>query len=107
VAVSSIEAKGLLSGLFDFQFKSFITLKLIRVVYVLEVIGIFIAALFYFIVLVRSGSAGVAFAIILIPIGTLFYLIMARIMTEVIALFFRIGENTSIMAEIAAKTSGN
>ena len=50
------------------------------------------------------GSAGLAVVtIFLVPLVTLLLLIFTRIQMEVIALFFRIGENTSIMA---AKLAG-
>ncbi len=59
----------------------------------------FFATLFDF-----SFTSGIFFAFIVVPIATLFYLIFARVSLEMVAIFFRIGENTS---QIASSLSGS
>jgi len=95
---SQLESKGFFSGLFDFGFTSFITLRFLKVIYTILVVLILLAGLVTFVVFISQGGVGVVFAIVVVPIVTLLYLVLARVYMEVIALFFRIGENTSIMA---------
>jgi Domain of unknown function (DUF4282) len=103
MAGSPMETKGFFAALFDFGFTSFITLKFLRVIYTLLVCLILLVGLLFLIYgLSQGGGSAVAF-IFLAPLATLFYLIFVRIYMELIAMFFRIGENTSIMA---AKLSG-
>jgi len=92
--MSSSEAKGLLRSLFDFQFTSLITIKIIRFVYALIVILYSIGAIFFFIAsLARGGVAGVITALILVPLGYLVYLILIRIWMEFLIVVFRIGDD--------------
>jgi hypothetical protein len=56
-----------------------------------------VGLLFLIFGLSKGGGSAVA-VIFLAPVATLFYLIFVRIYMELIAMFFRIGENTSIMA---------
>jgi hypothetical protein len=103
MASSPMETKGFFAALFDFGFTSFITLKFLRVIYTLLVCLILLVGLLFLVYgLSQGGGSAVAF-IFLAPLATLFYLIFVRIYMELIAMFFRIGENTSIMA---AKLSG-
>jgi Domain of unknown function (DUF4282) len=103
MASSPMETKGFFAALFDFGFTSFITLKFLRVIYtILVCLILFVGLLFLIFGLAQGGGTAVA-VIFLAPLATLFYLIVVRIYMELIAMFFRIGENTSIMA---AKLSG-
>jgi Domain of unknown function (DUF4282) len=98
---SQIEAKGFFASLFDFGFTSFITLKILRVLYGVLVVLILLTGVGSFVGLISQGGAFVAIAIIIVPIVTLIYLVLMRVSMEMIALFFRIGENTSVMAASA------
>ncbi len=98
MASSQLETKGFFAALFDFQFTSFITLKFLRVIYAVLVAVILLLGLVFFIALATKGAASLIVGLILVPIVTLLYLVFARIWMETIALFFRIGENTSLMA---------
>lgn len=99
----SREAKGFFASLFDFKFTSFITLRFLGVFYAVVVILILLSsALFFFAILSAGGPY--ALVAIFIPIVTLVYLVLTRVCMEMIAMFFRIGENSSVMA--AASTSG-
>ena len=98
MAGSQLEARGLFAGLFDFGFTAFITLKFLRVIYAILMVLIVLGGLFFFLALASRGAAAILLALIVVPLVTLLYLIFARISMELIALLFRIGENTSIMA---------
>ena len=93
-STASLDAKGLIRSLYDFGFTSLIAMRVLRFVYAILVIlySIFVAILF--VGFLASGKgAGVAFAIIFVPIMYLLYLILLRIWMEIIVVFFKIGED--------------
>ena len=92
--MSSDEAKGLLRSLFDFQFTSLITLKVIRFVYLLIVVLYSVGAVFLFIAGIASGTAsGIFSSLIIVPIGYLVYLTLTRIWMEILIVVFRLGDD--------------
>jgi hypothetical protein len=105
---TQIEAKGFLASLFDFGFTSFITLKFLRVIYGVLVVLILLAGVGAFLGSILQGGLYILIAIIIVPIVTLIYLVLTRVSMEMVALFFRIGENTTLMvasAGVAGPTS--
>lgn len=93
------ESKSFLSALFDFSFSEFITIKIIKVLYVIGIILAGIAALFMI-----GGGFGTSFfagilALIISPIIFLLYVLVVRIWLELIIVLFKIADNTKIMAE--------
>ncbi len=101
------EAKGFFAALFDFGFTSFITLKFLKVIYAVLVGLILLGGLISFFALLSRGGFFVVLALVVAPVVTLVYLVLARVSLEAVALFFRIGENTSIMAGQASMTGGS
>jgi len=98
---SQIEAKGFFASLFDFGFTSFITLKFLRLIYGVLVVLILLIGVGAFLGSISQGGIYILIAIIIVPIVTLLYLVLTRVSMEIVALFFRIGENTNIMAASA------
>jgi hypothetical protein len=101
MSTHTMETKGFFAGLFDFGFTSFITLKFLRIIYALVVALILLVGLIALIAGLSQGGATAVASILLVPLGALLYLVFTRVTMEVIALFFRIGENTSVMAAAA------
>lgn len=100
-------SKGLFASLFDFNFTSFITLKFLKVIYgLLMAVVLLIGVIMFFSFLVKGGIGGVFFAIIIVPIATLLYLIFVRVYLESLALFFRIGENTQAIRQSLGGSGG-
>lgn len=97
MAGSQLEAKGLLAGLFDFDFSTFITLKFLRVIYAVLMALILLAGIGFFLSIASRGALAALLALIFVPLVTLLYLIFARVSMELIAMFFRLGENTSLL----------
>lgn len=92
--MSSQGPKGLLRSLFDLGFTSLITTKVIRIVYALLVVLYSLGALALFIVGLASGRAtGILFALIIVPLGYLVFLILIRILMEFLIVVFRIGDD--------------
>ena len=105
--LGQLETKGFLGALFDFGFTSFITLRFLKVIYAILVGLILLTGLLFFVSLLLQGEAVLMLlAIVGVPLVTLLYLVIARVYMEIIALFFRIGENTSVMAASLGGSSG-
>jgi len=94
---SQLEAKNLLSGLLDFSFTSFVTLKFLRVIYALLLALILLGGIGFFFSLAAQGAGSAIVALIVVPLVVFLYVVIARIYMELVALFFRIAENTSIL----------
>ena len=92
--------KGFFGSLFDFSFRSFVTTKIVKLLYVLSLIVIslvtivIIAATFN-----RSSGFGALMLFIGGPLIFLFWLTYTRIILEVIIVFFRIAESVEAIAQ--------
>ena len=91
--ISTSDAKGFLKTLYDFKFTSFVTSKVIRVIYALVVIFYSIFAVIAFFELIRQSGAFVPIPIIVVPLSYLLTLTIARMGLEFIMVVFRIGED--------------
>ena len=100
--------KGFFASLFDISFSSLITTKVIKVVYVISMIVIGLAGLVFIVAAAASddGAGGLIFALIVVPIFALLYLIYTRIILEVIIVLFRIMESNIELAEIQRRAVG-
>lgn len=96
-------ADGGFGALFDFSFRSFVTLSVVKVLYVLLVIVTVLVGLIILLGMLFSGEF-LAFlgALIVVPIVVVIYILMYRVMLELIVVIFRIGENTSKIARSSA-----
>ena len=102
------QEKTFLASLFDFGFTSFVTLRFLKVIYAIWVVLILIGGVAMLIFGFSSGtSIGIIASIILVPLITLVYIIVARIFFEIVAMFFRIGDNTYLAVQLlGGKPSG-
>jgi len=98
---NQIETKGFFASLFDFGFTSFITLRFLSVIYGVVVVLILLTSVIILVASLSQGGIYAGLAIVVIPIVTLVYLVVTRVSLEIVALFFRIGENTSLMVAAA------
>jgi hypothetical protein len=89
-----MEPKSFFAGLFDWDFKQFVALKFIKVIYIIGAVVIGLGAISFIVAgFSRSFGAGIWAAIVGL-VGGLLYLIFFRVWLEVIAMLFRIGDNT-------------
>jgi len=96
-----MQEKGFFGRLFDLSFNEFITTSIIKVLYIIAIIGSAIGALFILGGLFATKTfGGVLMGLILAPIVFILYVILARVWLEVLIVLFRIAENT---AKIAGK----
>jgi hypothetical protein len=85
--------RGFFSSLFDISFTSYVTTKIIKVIYVLTLIGIALFALFFVVAGFRESTGlGLFVLVIGAPVGALIYTIYARVFLEFIIQVFRISE---------------
>jgi uncharacterized protein DUF4282/zinc ribbon protein len=99
-----MQAKGFFASLFDFSFSSFITPRLVKVLYVLlTIVNALWTLLFVLIAFRSSKSFGVIALVILGPIFFVILMIGARVAVEAIIAFFRIQED---VAEINQRVGG-
>lgn len=96
----AFEAKGFLRSLYDFSFSSFITLRVIRALYVLITILYTLGAIVAFVTLLVAHTVlTIIIAIVAVPIGYLIYLTIARISLEVLMVVFNIGKDVRAVRE--------
>jgi Domain of unknown function (DUF4282) len=99
-----MQAKGFFASLFDFSFSSFITPRLVKVLYVLMTIVVALWTLLFVLLAFRSSkSFGFIALVILGPIFFVILMIWVRVGVEAIIAFFRIQED---VAEINQRAGG-
>lgn len=90
------QTKGFLASLFDFSFKSLIASRVIRVLYVLWMALLALAAVGLIIAAFEINAAfGAVALLILCPLYFLFNLIIVRVLLELFMAIFAIQENTN------------
>lgn len=105
-------AKGFFATLFDLEFKNFITVKFVKFIYIALIVFIVLTAFVYFVFILLTGfqtdAGGIIalLAVIGVPLVTLIYIVLLRVLLESVVVFFRIGENTSAMAAAAGPGTG-
>lgn len=89
-----------LGAIFDFSFKRFITLSVIKVLFIL---GILLIALEWLALVIlgftTGGAMGGVGALVIGTIACFIAVIFLRVWLELIVVIFRIGENTSKLVE--------
>jgi hypothetical protein len=102
------EGKGFFGDLFDFEFKDFVTVRIIKVIYILGMILIGIGALIALVGgLSRGGGTSIIFTVLVVPLGALLMIIFFRVYLELVVVIFRIGENsTEIVRKLGAGSEG-
>ena len=95
-----MDQKGFFAELFDISFSDFITTKIIKVLYVLSIVGAALAALTVIVqaFTVQGATAGI-FAVIISPIVFILAVIIARISLELTMVLFRIADNPDKVVE--------
>lgn len=90
---------GSISALFDLSFSQFVTMSIIKILYILAIVLAGLFALFIVITSFISSIVGGLIALVISPIIFLIYVLMARIWLEIIMVIFRIERNTRVVAD--------
>jgi hypothetical protein len=97
---ASLTQKSVLYSLFDVSFKSLVTTKLVRLLYILAMIWIGLTAIFYiFLGFHTSPAVGLLVLFILAPVSSLFALGFIRIALELCIGLFQIMANSNELVE--------
>ncbi len=94
-----MENKGILALLFDLSFSEFVTTRVIKVIFI---IGIILAAIYTLVFIGMGFAMGAAMGLLFIIFSPLVFLLCvlgARIWCEMIIVIFRVAENTSRLVE--------
>lgn len=94
------EDRGFFEALFDLSFDSFITLRLVRLIYVLGIIGSAILALWILAGAFEVGAGAVVLALLIAPLVFLVGITVTRLYLELAIVVFRIEEHTAEAAEL-------
>lgn len=90
---------GFFVSLFDLSFHHFVTPKIIKLLFILALVGIGLGMLAMIIAGFSRGiGTGILF-VVLAPIAGFIYVLLARLWLEVVVVLFRIEEHTGAMAE--------
>jgi hypothetical protein len=88
------DARGFVASLFDFSFTSFVTPKVIKVLYALIMVGVALGALIFIAIAFRANSFfGLVALFILAPLYFLVVMAIYRIGLEFFMVMFRISED--------------
>jgi uncharacterized membrane protein len=99
-------ARGFMSSLFDFSFTSFVTTKIIKVLYVLITVLVTLSWLGYSIVAFRLSAVwGVLVFVIIGPLFGLIVLAFWRLVLESFVVVFRIAEDLRAVRERGERAS--
>jgi hypothetical protein len=94
-----MEGKSFFGSLFDFSFSSFITPKIIKILFV---IGLVLTAIFTLLIIIFAFISGIVsgvFALIFSPVIFLLYVLAVRIYLELLIVIFRIQDDIAKIAE--------
>ena len=89
--------------LFDFNFESFVTPKIVKIVYILITVGLAVLYLAMVITAFATRNAGLGIFVLLIvgPLVTIIYLALARMGLESLVATIRTAENTGELVRLA------
>lgn len=97
---SHATAKGFVGSLFDFGFNSFVTPKVVKVLYVLIMAGLALAEVGYLLFAFKESTIfGIISLLILCPLTFLVYLALWRILLELFIVIFRISDDLRSIRE--------
>lgn len=89
-----------IKSIFDFSFKTFITIKVLRIIYWIQaVLGGVLVGIFIYYGFQESVILGIL-AIIIAPMVFLIYAVILRVILEIIVVIFRIAEYAKEISEL-------
>jgi outer membrane biosynthesis protein TonB len=89
-----MEPRGFMTALFDYSFTSFVTPKIIKILYLLATVVVALSTLVLVLAAFNTSSgAGILTLVIVGPLFFLISMIYARVLLELVIVFFRINGN--------------
>lgn len=93
-----------LGGLLDLNFTRFITVQLVKVLYIIGLVMVTLSAIGFAFGGFRVGIMNGMVTLILAPIVWIIMVLLLRVYLELVVALFRIAENTSMMVERVPKS---
>lgn len=88
-------AKGFVSSLFDFSFRTFIFPRVVQLIYLIGVILISLGAVLTFLAMARTGAAGFVAGLVVAIVGWFIFIVFFRILMEIYLVFFSIRDHVA------------
>jgi hypothetical protein len=89
----SSQAQGFMGSILDFSFESFVTPKIIKLVYFLMLAGVALSALIFFLSsLFKGGVVGIFAGLIGAPLMLILGAVAARVYVEIVMIAFKVLE---------------
>lgn len=85
-------------ALFDFNFSSFITMKLVKPLYIFFMVVIGLVSLGMLVTFAQGGGIGILIALIFVPLYFLFMIVSIRVWMEALVLLFDINDRVESLA---------
>lgn len=103
-----MEEKGFIGRIFDLSFSEFVTTKVIKFIFVLQIIGAVVFSFGFMVSGFRAGFGKGLLFLILTPVVFFVITLLSRIWCELLVVVFKIADNTSKIANQTAsgKESG-
>lgn len=101
-----MQDKGFLGSLFDIGFRSFVTTKIVSVLFVIAMVLSAIYTLFLIATAFSADSGAGIGVLVFSPLIFFLFVLYSRVLLEFVVVVFRIYENTSIMATGAIPSGG-
>ena len=98
--------KGFFATLLDLSFTRFISIELIKLIYVVSLALVLVAGITAVVYAFTFGVLEGIGALILAPIIIFLYILLVRVILEIIIVVFRIAESTRIIAENTSQQQG-
>ncbi len=90
--------KGLFESLFDLSFSEFVTIRLVKILFILGLVIAGAYTLFIGVAMLMEGGLTALFSLVVMPLMFILCVLGLRVYLEIILVLFRIAENTSVMA---------
>ena len=101
------EQRGFFGALFDVSFTSFVTTRIIKVLYIITLVVIGLAALAFVVAAFANSVAGGLFTLVIgAPLVSLLYVIYTRVILEVLIAIFRIMELNAEQVSLLRQSQG-
>ncbi len=100
--MQEFESTGFISALLDFSFTQFISVKLVKVLYLVSIV---LAAIFIVVAIIVAFSNGISYgigALILAPVLFAIDVVIMRVIFEFVVVIFRIAQFSHQIAENTA-----
>ena len=92
-----MDTQGFLGSIFDLSFTEFITIRIIKLLFILGIIFVAIGTLLLIVTGFSNGIGAGILSLILSPLIFLVYVLLARIWCEMIIVIFRIAETPVVL----------